>query len=65
MEYIRKKPKKEFKLKPCTILRKYGYEYHLVEACRPDDKNVEQPCFMGLKGFALKSVNKIKKNDKK
>jgi len=39
-----------------TVIRKYGYEYHLVEAIRPDD--APQPAVFGMKNYALKSVRK-------
>lgn len=46
---------------PETIIRKYGYEYHLVEAIRCD--GTPQPNMFGLTNFALKSVNKIKNDN--
>ena len=46
-------------MKPVTIVKKYGYEYHLVEAVRTPD--VPEPSFLGMKGYALKAVKKIKK----
>lgn len=49
------------KIKPETIVRKYGYEYHLVEVIDRDKTGVREPSFMGMRGFALRSVNKIKK----
>jgi hypothetical protein len=53
--------KSELKLKPPeTIIRKYGYEYHLVSVDREGLFRVPDPCIFGMKGFALKSVNKIK-----
>jgi hypothetical protein len=45
---------------PETIIRKYGYEYHLVALDRKGLLNVPDPCIFGMKGFALKSINKIK-----
>ena len=45
-------------MKPETIIKKYGYEYHLVETVRLPE--VPEPAFMGIKGMALKSVKKIK-----
>lgn len=51
-----KKPvKKEMKTE--TIIEKYGYEYHLVIVDKRD-ASTPMPEFMGMKGFALKSVNK-------
>jgi len=47
------------KSKPVTIIKKYGYEYHLVES--PLREGWREPAFMGLKGMALKAVKKIKK----
>jgi hypothetical protein len=44
---------------PETIIRKYGYEYHLVERDR-ELSGVLNPQIFGMKGFALKSVKKIK-----
>jgi hypothetical protein len=45
-------------MNPETIIRKYGYEYHLVAV---DRKSMGvDPKYFGMKGFALKSVNKIK-----
>jgi hypothetical protein len=38
------------------IIKKYGYEYHLVESIRED---AQQPAAFGMKGYALKSVKKI------
>ena len=55
--------KKEFKtrvIEPETIIRKYGYEYHLVAVDRKGLMNVGDPCMFGMRGFALKSVNKIR-----
>jgi hypothetical protein len=43
-------------MQPETIIKKYGYEYHLVGCDRIDPI----PCFLGKKGFVLKSCNKIK-----
>jgi len=44
---------------PETIIRKYGYEYHLVEVFGRENSKIPGPCFMGMKGLALKSCNKI------
>lgn len=44
-------------MKPETIIMKYGYEYHLVPVDKRD-VSILMPEFMGMKGFALKSVNK-------
>jgi hypothetical protein len=48
--------KKKKVMKMETVIRKYGYEYHLVEAIRPDD--APQPAVFGMKNYALKSVRK-------
>jgi hypothetical protein len=54
-----KKPK-HYEIKPRTkVIRKYGYEYFLVEVERPKDMNTEQPCFMGFPGMALQGFKKI------
>ena len=45
---------------PVLIIKKYGYEYHLVEINNRDE-SVTPPAFMGKKGFALKAVKKIQK----
>lgn len=47
------------KLIPVTIVRKHGYEYHLVEIARADRCEADKPCFMGLPGMALHSCKKI------
>jgi hypothetical protein len=47
---------------PVTIIKKHGYEYHLVSVERPKMLGIEEPCFMGHKGYALKSICKIKKD---
>ena len=44
-------------MKPETIVKKYGYEYHLI----PTDRKEYPPKFMGYEGFVLKAVKKIKK----
>ena len=46
---------------PVTIIRKYGYEYHLVEIHR---EGVADPCFFGLTGMALHSCKKIEGENK-
>jgi hypothetical protein len=54
--------KSEFKTRvtePETIIRKYGHEYHLVASDRKE-VGIPNPCMFGMRGFALKSVNKIK-----
>jgi hypothetical protein len=54
--------KSEFKTRvtePETIIRKYGHEYHLVSVDRKGFA-VPDPCMFGMRGFALKSCNKIK-----
>ena len=42
-----------------TIIKKYGYEYHLVRSQDRSNSKIPEPCFMGMQGFALKSCNKI------
>jgi hypothetical protein len=46
--------------KPEKIIRKYGYEYHLVESDDRDSYKLPNACAFGYVGWALKSVNKIK-----
>ena len=46
---------------PTKIIRKYGYEYHLVVVHRNLSTKVPDPCFMGHEGMALSKVVKIKK----
>jgi hypothetical protein len=58
--------KSDFKTKakdPETIIRKYGYEYHLVNVDRARGLGVPDPAVFGMRGFALKSVNKIKNDN--
>ena len=54
--------KKVFKIKgamnPETIIWIYGYEYHLVSVDR--GQNGVEPRIFDMRGFALKSCNKIK-----
>lgn len=48
---------------PETIIRKYGYEWILVEGSdRSSGHQLSQPCFMGFPNMALKAVRKIKSN---
>jgi hypothetical protein len=56
------KPKsKVFQIgRPEKIIKKYGYEYHLVESPDRDSFKLPNACAFGLNGFALKSCNKIK-----
>lgn len=42
-----------------TIIRKYGYEYVLVEVDRRAIYDIPQPCFMGFPNMALQSCRKI------
>ena len=49
---------------PPTIIKKYGYEYHLIEVDKRTDGN-PQPCFMGFPNMALVSCNKIGQEIKK
>jgi len=46
---------------PETIIIRHGYEYHLVERSREGVHR--DPNFFDKKGFALKSVNKVKHAD--
>jgi hypothetical protein len=57
---MKPKPRSHYFNRPENIIRKYGYEYHLVES--PDRGNYKLPnaCAFGLNGWALKSVNKMK-----
>jgi hypothetical protein len=41
------------------VIKKYGWEYHLVEVTRPEGWHVPQPCFMGFKNMALVSCNRV------
>jgi len=63
MVYIKKK-KKIIVLEPTVIIRKYGYEYHLVQVERGESRctynDLSEPCFMGRYGYALKYCKKIK-----
>ena len=49
---------------PETIIKKYGYEYHLVPVDRNEIFGLPNPCFMGYENMALKRVVKIKKEKK-
>jgi len=44
-----------------TIVKSYGYEYHLVECIRSEEWKLPQPCMFGMKNMALSKVVKIKK----
>jgi hypothetical protein len=46
--------------RPEKIIRKYGYEYHLVESPDRDSWKLRNACAFGFSGWALKSCNKIK-----
>jgi len=52
-------------MEPATIIRMYGYEYHLVYRPGRPASGVPDPCFMGKKCMALASVNKINGKRKK
>jgi hypothetical protein len=52
------------KIVPVTIVRRYGYEYHLVEISRADRCELPMPCFMGQPGMALHSFKKIDRETK-
>jgi hypothetical protein len=41
------------------IIKKYGYEYHLVEVFQPLSLGTPQPSFMGFKNMALAKCIKI------
>ena len=58
---MKTKPRKTKVKDPETIICKYGYEYHLVEAIRCE--GTPQPNMFGMTNFALKSVNKIKNDN--
>jgi len=45
--------------RPEKIIKKYGYEYHLVESQDRDSWKIKNACALGFKGWALKSVKKI------
>ena len=45
--------------KPEKIIRKYGYEYHLVESGDRGSYKLPNACALGFSGYALKSVKKI------
>ena len=53
----------ESKLKEAEtkIIKKYGYEYHLVEVNRDGSYRLPQPCFMGFQNYALSKCVKIDK----
>ena len=54
---------KELTMRTEMVVKKFGYEYILVESMdRPG--NMQMPCMFGMKGYALKSVRKIKKEEK-
>lgn len=48
-----------------TIIRKYGYEYILVEGSDRSASEIRQPCFMGFPNMALKGCRKIGEETKK
>jgi hypothetical protein len=51
---------KEFIIgKPEKIIRKYGYEYHLVESDDRGSYAIPTAKAFGFLGYALKSVKKI------
>jgi hypothetical protein len=54
--------KKEKPVLTATI-KKYGYQYNLVEAPseRSLQKHLPEPCFMGKLGYVLQSFHKIEK----
>jgi hypothetical protein len=55
------KQSKVFQLgRPEKIIKKYGYEYHLVESQDRNSFHLPNACAFGYSGYALKSVNKIK-----
>jgi len=51
----------ELKAGSTRIVKKYGYEYHLVMVERYANTHVPQPCFMGYPNYALSKCVKIKK----
>jgi hypothetical protein len=46
---------------PETIIRKFGYEWILIEGSDRKGTVHPQPCMFGMPNMALKSVRKIKK----
>ena len=52
---------KELKVGSTKIIRKYGYEYHLVVIERYLNTGNPQPCFMGYPNYALFKCVKIDK----
>ena len=57
---LKKRKKGEMK-NPETIIRKYGYEYILVESKDRTNHRIPSPCMFGMEGMALKGCRKIKK----
>ena len=51
--------------KPIFIVKKYGYEYYLVEGDSRSGTRHAQPCFMGHENYALKGCKKICEKSKK
>jgi len=57
---MKKKAKEFIVCSPEKIIRKYGYEYHLVECGDRGENAIANACAFGFKGWVLKSCNKIK-----
>lgn len=49
---------------PEKIVRKYGYEYVLVE-CFDRPSSIGKACALGFPNYALKTIRKIKKDEKR
>ena len=47
------------KIRTQTIIKKYGYEYILVEGTDRSASKIPQPNFMGFTNMALKACRKI------
>lgn len=46
--------------RPEKVIKKYGYEYHLVECGDRGERGLRNACALGFPGWALRSVNKAK-----
>lgn len=49
---------------PEKVVRKFGYEYVLVE-CYDRPSSIGSPCALGYQNFAIKTIRKIKKDEKR
>jgi hypothetical protein len=52
--------KQKLIMRPEKKVRRWGYEYTLVEC---DRGNIYPASFMGLSGYVLKSVRRLKKDE--